>query len=69
MWDERTPPLGRSDLIPHGIIVRRGTFVIRRSDDRESSDGMVDLGTYRNTESEEQRVNDTYGVSDALAFA
>jgi len=54
-----TPPLRRSDLIPKTGVVGAITLVIARAKHSQSSDGMVYLGTDRNTESQEQRVNDT----------
>jgi hypothetical protein len=63
MYESRwglTPPLRRSDLVPHPGIVGVGTFVIASTNDSESSNGMIYLGSDRYTESQEQRVNDTY---------
>jgi hypothetical protein len=64
---ELTPPLRRSDLIPHPGIVGVGTFVIASTNDSESSDGMIYLGSDRYTESQEQRVNDTYHQLSTLS--
>lgn len=55
----RTPPCGRSDLVPYASVVRTAALIVAGSKDSETSDGMVDLGSNRNTKSEEERVDDT----------
>lgn len=39
--------------------MRRAAFVVARSKDRETGDGMVYLGSDRDTETQEQGVDDT----------
>jgi hypothetical protein len=56
---ELTPPLRGSNLIPETSVVCAITFIIARSENSKSSDGMIYLGTNRNTESQKQRVNNT----------
>jgi hypothetical protein len=55
-----TPPLRRSNLVPQPGVVCTITFIIASPKDSKSSDGMIYLGTDGNTESQKQRVDDTY---------